>query len=474
MSETRTEHDALGELEIPSAAYYGIHSLRSARAFPFSGQRIHPALIHALADVKCACAQTNAALGYLDAAKLGAMEQACAEIAAGQWLDQFIVDPYQGGAGTSTNMNANEVVANRAIELLGGRPGDHSLVHPFHDVNMHQSTNDVYPTALAVAALRLLKDLEDRVSALQAAFQEKEGEFRGVVKAGRTEMMDAVPMTLGMSFGAYAEAFSRDRWRIFKCRERIKRVNLGGTVLGTGVGAPREYILKAASVLRRNTGLPVSRAENMVDATQNMDRFVEVFGMLKAYAVNLFKVCSDLRLMASGPAAGLGEISLPAVQTGSSIMAGKINPVVPEAVSQVALRVMGNDHVFSISAACGQLDLNHLMPLLAHTLLESLGLLGQATEALTGHCRGIAANSASCRSMADNCRGLATLLVPHLGYKAVEGLLREAEASGIGLREHLVSSGRVSEEQVEAMLSPANLCRIGFVPGENPLEGDGE
>jgi len=469
MSDTRIENDALGALEIPAAAYYGIHSLRSARAFPFSGQCIHPEFIRALADVKCACAQTNAELGCLEAARAQALEQACREVADGRLHDQFIVDPYQGGAGTSTNMNANEVLANRAVELLGGSLGDYGVVHPFHDVNMHQSTNDVFPTALAVAALRLLKGLEDHIAGLQSAFQEQEGAFRGVVKAGRTELMDAVPMTLGMTFGAYAEAFSRDRWRIFKCRERIKRVNLGGTVLGTGVGAPREYILKVVGMLRRNTGLPVSRAENMVDATQNMDRFVEVFGMLKTYAVNLFKVCSDLRLMASGPSTGLGEITLPAVQTGSSIMAGKINPVVPEAVSQVALRVMGNDHVFAVSAACGQLDLNHLMPLLTHTLLESLDLLASATEALTELCRGITANGDSCRAMADNCRGLATLLVPYWGYKTVERLLHEAAEAGIGLREHLAASGLATQEQVDAMLSPANLCRVGYVLEENPF-----
>jgi aspartate ammonia-lyase len=473
MAEFRLEHDALGSLEVPENALYGIHSLRSARAFNFSDQKLFPEFISAISDVKLACAATNFKLGYLAPEKFKVIEQSCKEISGGRWHDQFIVDPYQGGAGTSTNMNANEVIANRSIQLSGGRAGDYNLIHPLHDVNMHQSTNDVFPTALTVASLRLLKTLEDSVAGLQEVFQKKEAELRDVIKSGRTELMDAVPMTMGMSFSTFAEAFSRDRWRIFKSRERIKRINLGGTVLGTGVGAPRDYILQAASILKNITGLPVSRAENMIDATQNMDRYVEVFGMLKTYAVNLYKISSDLRLMGSGPATGLGELNLPPVQAGSSIMAGKINPVMPEAVSQVALRIMGNDHIFSFSAASGQLDLNHLMPLLAQTLLESLRLLNRATTSFSSYCSGITADKDHCRAEAEKSRGLATLLVPYLGYANVEQLLHEAVEEGITFKQLLIRKKIADSSTLNKMLEPSSLCRMGFVNGDYTFKKSG-
>ncbi|MCJ2164377.1 MULTISPECIES: aspartate ammonia-lyase [unclassified Pseudodesulfovibrio] len=462
----RLEHDGLGELAVPVDAYYGIHTLRAVRNFPFSGYRLHPAFIRAFAQVKLACAKTNMLLGYLPEEYGWAICDACTEIASGKLHDQIVVDPFQGGAGTSTNMNLNEVIASRAAELLGARRGDTSRVHPILHVNMHQSTNDVYPTALRVAVLFLLTDLETSVASLQEAFQGKEAEFRDVVKAGRTELTDAVPMTMGMSFGAFADAVARDRWRLFKCRERLKKVNLGGTAIGTGLGAPRDYVLSVAGSLAAITGLPLSRAENLVDATQNMDTFVEVSGMLKACAATLMKIASDLRLLSSGPKTGLGELTLPPLQTGSSIMAGKINPVMPEAVTQAALRIMANDQTISLAAAMGQLELNHLLPLLAHSLLESLTLLVNSCRGLAKCTDGIQADREQCRAHVERSGALATVLVPLLGYDRVERLMADAQASGRTVRDEAVLCGVASVEALDRLLSPKRLCKLGYTPEE--------
>lgn len=463
----RREHDALGELDVPAGAYYGIHTMRAVKNFPFSGYRLTTPFITAFAQVKQACAITNADLGHLEQELADAVIAASKELATGALSKHMVVDAFQGGAGTSTNMNVNEVLANRAEELLGGNRGEYSRVHPIHHVNMHQSTNDVYPTALKVAVLRLLVDLESEVTKLQETLQAKENEFRDVVKVGRTELTDAVPMTLGMTFGAFADAVARDRWRIFKCRERIKKVNLGGTAIGTGLGAPREYVLKVTETLRHICGLPISRAENLVDATQNMDSFAEVSGMLKAYAANLLKISSDLRLLSSGPATGLGEISLPPLQAGSSIMAGKINPVIPEAVTQVAIKVMGNDQTITLATGMGQLELNHLLPLLAHSLLESLTLLINATKGLSQDCiPGIAANRERCLSHVEQSRALATILVPMLGYAKVDTLIADAQISGRTIRDEIIHQGVASREVIDTLLSPKRLCKLGFTPDE--------
>ncbi|MBG0789754.1 MAG: aspartate ammonia-lyase [Desulfovibrionaceae bacterium] len=463
----RIERDGIGELLLPADAYFGIHTLRAVRNFPFSGYRLHPAFIRAFAQVKQACARTNALLGYLPGERGRAVIDACAEIADGALHDQIVVDAFQGGAGTSTNMNFNEVIAARAAELLGGHRGDRDLVDPLRHVNMHQSTNDVYPTALRVAVTVLLAGLEEAASGLQAALQEKEAAFRNVVKVARTQLTDAVPTTLGMAFGAFAEAVSRDRWRIFKCRERIKRVNLGGTAIGTGLGAPRDYVLAVAGNLAAVTGLPVSRAENMVDATQNADVFAEVSGLLKACAANLLKIASDLRLLSSGPRAGLGEIRLPPLQAGSSIMAGKINPVMPEAVTQAALRVMANDQTVGLAAGLGQLELNHLLPLVAHALPESLTLLTAACRGLARDCvQGIEARPERCREHVNHSSALATVLVPALGYEGVERIVRDARENGRTVPDQIAAAGVASAETVKRLLSPRQLCKLGFTPGE--------
>lgn len=347
----RKELDWLGTKEIPDDAYYGIQTARAKDNFPLSGLKVHRELIRALAMVKKAAAETNRELGLLEQEKASAIIQAAEEIISGQWQEQFIVDALQGGAGTSTNMNMNEVLANRALEILGRAKGDYEYIHPLNDVNMSQSTNDVYPTALKIAAVNLLMPLNYGLAALQEALQLKEEEFAGVVKMGRTQLQDAVPITLGQEFSAYAQAISRDRWRIYKVEERLRQVNLGGTAIGTGLNAERKYIFMVNEKLRALTGLGIARAENMIDVTQNMDCFVEVSGLLKAAAVNLCKIANDLRLLSSGPKTGLGEINLPQLQSGSSIMPGKVNPVIPEAVNMAAYQVMSNDLAITLASS---------------------------------------------------------------------------------------------------------------------------
>ncbi len=463
----RIESDSLGEMEIPADAYYGIHTRRAMFNFPLSGFRMHKRFISAFAQVKEACAVVNMKLGYLDSRIGRAVLTACRDVSSGDFDKYIVVDPYQGGAGTSSNMNFNEVIANRAIEILGGDLGDYGLVHPVDHVNMHQSTNDVFPTALKVASLSLLVELEKNVSLLQEELQRKEGEFSHVVKVGRTQLMDAVPMTMGMTFGAFSDAVARDRWRIFKSRERIKKVNLGGTAIGTGIGAPRDYILQVAAELKNICGLPVSRAENLIDATQNVDSFVEVSGMLKSYATNLLKISNDIRLLSSGPAAGVGEIKIPARQCGSSIMAGKVNPVIPESIGQIALQVMGNDQTITLAAAMGQLELNQYMPLVGFNVLNSLSLLVNATKTFTENCvQGISVDEEQCRKHVESSYTLATVLVPLIGYGAVEKVLSSCRISGRSLRDEIVFQGIADQDEVDELLSPQRLCKQGFTPDE--------
>ncbi|MCK9239809.1 aspartate ammonia-lyase [Desulfocurvus sp.] len=463
----RVESDALGEREIPQGVYWGVHTLRALENFPLSGLRWPGEFIVALAQVKRACAETNAVRGDLPEPQAGALIAACREMEAGALHEHVVVDPLQGGAGTSTNMNLNEVLANRASEMLGAPLGSYAPVHPLAHVNMHQSTNDVFPTALKVAGLRLLLELEAALARLQESMQEKERAFADVLKVGRTQLRDAVPMTLGMEFGAYAEAVARDRWRIFKCRERIKQVNLGGTAVGTGLGAPRDYVLRVVGHLGRVTGLPVSRAENLVDATQNMDCFVEAMGMLSALAANLLKIANDIRLLSSGPDCGLGEVDLPPLQAGSSIMAGKINPVLPEAVAQVALKVMASGQTVTLCAGLGQLDLNHLMPLLAHEFLDSVRLLRNAVRVFEEKClRGLQARPRRCRELVDSSAALATVLVPALGYELVEAVLRRAEASGTSVAQTVQDMGLADAGTIEELLSPRRMRKLGFSLGE--------
>lgn len=456
MIKKRTEHDFLGSLEIPADVYWGIHTQRAVNNFPVSGIKINVNLIKSMALIKKACCLANAATGYLSKEKTHAIENACNEIIAGKLTGQFPVDALQGGAGTSTNMNMNEVIANRAIELLGSVKGNYSVIHPLEDVNLHQSTNDVYPTAIKAAAIFRLRDLAQAISALQGVFQEKEKEFAAIVKLGRTEWQEAVPITLGAEFSAFAEAFSRDRWRTFKCEERLRVVNLGGTAVGTGLTAPRDYIFTVIEKLRDVTGLGLSRGENVMGETANADAFVEVSGILKAHAVNLIKISNDLRLMNF-----LGEIKLPQLQAGSSIMPGKVNPVLCEAAIQVGMKVIANDAIITDAAARGTLQINEFLPLLAHALLESLDLLININGLLTGHVRGIQANKEKCAEHFDASPMIITALLPVIGYeKAAQLIFDFSSCGGKDMRRFLEE--KMGKEMIDKMLSPYQLTALGY------------
>lgn len=453
----------LGAMEVPADAYYGIHTLRAHENFNLSGIRLHPELIRALADVKKACALANLRTGHLGRHIADAIAESCDEIASGRLHDQFITDVFQGGAGTSANMNANEVIANRAIEILGGKKGDYSIVHPLDHVNLAQSTNDVFPTAVKLAAIRLLIPASKATSELQRALQEKENEFAAVLKTGRTEMQDAVPITLGQEFAAWAQAVQRDWWRLYKVEERLRQVNLGGTAIGTGLNADQKYVYIVVDILREITNVPLARAENMIDVTQNADVFVEVSGLIKAAAVNFAKIASDLRILSSGPKTGIGEIKLPPLQAGSSIMPGKVNPVVTEAVSQAAFQIMANDQAITLAAMSGQLELNAFLPMLSHNLFQSLQLLQNSALLLANKCvRGIEANSERCRALVEGSFAMLTALSPHVGYEAASELAVEADKTGKTIREIALEKNIFTKEQLDTILSTVEMTKPGI------------
>ena len=464
MVHTRIETDFLGEKQIPAEALWGIHTARAVENFPLSGRMVHPELIKAFGEVKLACAQTNIQLGFWkdNRTKYSAIEKACSEMSLGLLNEHILADALQGGAGTSTNMNINEVIANRALQIMGKTPGDYEIISPLEDINLHQSTNDTYPTAVKIAAIRLLRKLEQSVLALQEAFQQKEKEFAHIVKIGRTQLQDAVLTTLGREMSAYAEAFNRDRWRIYKCEERLRVVNLGGTAIGTGLGAPKQFIFKVVDRLRENTNIGLARAENLIDATQNTDVFVEVSGILKAHACNLFKISNDLRLLSSGPDAGFGEITLPARQAGSSIMPGKINPVICEAVAQIAIRVMGNDQIISQACSAGNLELNQFMPLIADALLENLTLLNNASVIFREQCiSGITSNEQVCKKNIENSTATITALIPKIGYEKASEIAKIAQKEFISIKEAAVKSKFISEKEFDELITPESVCRLG-------------
>jgi aspartate ammonia-lyase len=468
----RIERDLLGEVAVPRDSLFGVHTVRALENFGLSGQAIRGELVEAYGAVKLACALTNRALGAWadDPAKADAIELACREMSAGKLNDSIVVDRLQGGAGTSTNMNVNEVLANRSLELLGEARGAYDRVSPLDDVNLHQSTNDTYPTALRLAAIRLLHRLEEQVVTLQESFQVHERGFAHVVKVGRTQMQDAVLTTLGREMGAYAEALSRDRWRIYKCEERLRVVNLGGTAIGTGFAAPRQYIFRVVDTLRELTSIGFARAENLTEATQNADVFVEVSGILKALASTLVKICSDLRLLSSGPEAGIGEIRLPRRQAGSSIMPGKVNPVIPEAVTQAALTTMGHDATIGYAAAFGSLELNAFLPLVADALIGSLLLLARSCAILRRYCvEGIEADEARCRQHVEASSAIATALVPAIGYEAASDIVRRARETDATIRETALATGLLTETEFDGLLTAEAVCRLGML--ESPGRG---
>ena len=461
---TRTESDLLGKKEIPSEALYGIHTARAMDNFHLSGKTVHPELIKAYGWVKLTCLQINRELGYFpDHEKADAIERACQELADGKLSQHFMIDALQGGAGTSTNMCANEVIANRALEILGKAKGDYQYISPLDEINLHQSTNDTYPTALKLACIVLLHQLEQEVLQVQEAFQQKEKEFEHIVKIGRTQLQDAVLTTLGREMAAYAEAFNRDRWRIYKCEERLRVINLGGTAIGSGLAAPRQFIFRVSDRLRELTGIGLARAENLVENTQNADVFVEVSGILKACASNLIKVSNDLRFTSSGPTAGIGEINLPPMQAGSSIMPGKVNPVIPEAVIQSAMQVSALDQTLFMAASSGNLELNAFMPLIADSILSSLQLLKNAAQILTEKCiHGLTANEEKCREQVLNSTAIITALIPMLGYEKCSCLLEEAKQSDSTIRELSIRQKLLSESQFEELILPEAVNKLGF------------
>lgn len=462
----RIERDTHGEMALEDQCYYGLQTARARENFPILRQPVHGDLIRSLVQVKKAAALTNLQHAFIPPDIGKAIVTACDEILAGALMDQFVVDALQGGAGTSANMNVNEVLANRALEHLGAAKGDYARIHPLDHINLFQSTNDVFPTALRIAAIGLLKSVSEQFARLQTALQDKEQAFASILKVGRTQLQDAVPVTLGQEFGAWAQAIARDRWRLYKVEERLRQVNIGGTAVGTGINAPRKYLFTMIEKLREVTGLGLARAEYLMDPTQNNDVFVEVSSLLKTSAVSLAKIANDLRLLASGPRAGLGEIHLPALQSGSSIMPGKVNPVLPEAVNQVAYQVMANDLAITLAAQAGQLELNAFLPLIAHNLLQMLDLLDHVVPLFVDKCiTGITADEKRCRELLERSTVLVTALTGALGYDQAAEIAAESLASGDTVRTLLVRHGLLTPEQLDTILVPETMTSPG-IPGQ--------
>jgi aspartate ammonia-lyase len=464
-AEYRNESDTLGTQEIPADALWGIHTKRAMENFPFDGRPVRSEMIRAYGTVKLACLTTCDELGVWkdNKPKVEAMICACREMTE-SLLDECIhIDLMQGGAGTSLNMNVNEVLANRSLQLMGKHCGDYDTISPNNDINRYQSTNDTFPTALKLASIRGIQTLETNLISLQEALQHKEKQFAHIVKVGRTQFQDAALTTLGREMGAYAEAINRDRWRVYKCIERLRVVNLGGTAIGTGVAADRQYIFRVVDTLRELTGIGFARAENLVECTQNADVYVEVSGILKANAVSLVKICNDLRFLSSGPDAGIGEIRLPVRQTGSSIMPGKVNPVILESVIQAGMQVMGNDTVIAQACAAGNLELNPFLPLVTANLLDSIDLLTTACIVLRRHCiEGIEANEENCRQHVENSTAAATALIAELGYDKCVGITAQAKKENKTIRQIVLEQKFLSNKQFDDLISPEAVCRLGF------------
>jgi len=461
-SNFRSEHDLLGNRDVPADAYYGVHTLRARENFAISGVTIaaYPGLIRALAQIKKAAALANQQLGLLDEKIADAIAAACDEIIAGKLHAEFVVDVIQGGAGTSTNMNANEVIANRALEILGHNRGDYQYLHPNEHVNMSQSTNDVYPTSLKLATYIGIFSLVDAMAHLRRAFERKAEEFADVLKMGRTQLQDAVPMTLGQEFQTYAVMLGEDEERLKEAALLIREINLGATAIGTGINADPEYAPLVCRKLAEISGIPVITAPNLIEATQDCGAFVQLSGVLKRVAVKLSKTCNDLRLLSSGPRAGLGEINLPARQAGSSIMPGKVNPVIPEVVNQIAFEVIGNDMTVTFAAEAGQLQLNAFEPIIAHSMFKSVMHLRNGCLTLADNCvDGITANRELMLASVRNSIGIVTALNPYIGYANATEVAAEAHESGRGVAEIVLERGLMSKEKLDEVLRPEVLTR---------------
>jgi aspartate ammonia-lyase len=458
----RLEHDLLGEREVPDEYYYGIQTLRAVENFNITGIPIshYPRLVHSLAYIKKAAALTNLELGLLSPQIAQAITQACDDILRGDLLSEFVVDVIQGGAGTSTNMNANEVIANRALEHLGLPKGRYDVLHPLNHVNLSQSTNDVYPTALRLTLSMKLDGLVAEMKALQKALADKGAEFMDVIKMGRTQLQDAVPMMMGQEFEAWSVMVGEDISRVGETQTLIREINLGATAIGTGLNAPPKYAELVTLKLRELSGVPVVQSQNLVEATQDAGAYVQLSGVLKRVAVKLSKISNDLRLLSSGPRAGLGEINLPPMAPGSSIMPGKVNPIIPEVVNQVAFEVIGNDLTVTMAAEAGQLELNAMEPVIAYNLFTSLDMLGRACRTLVERCiLGITANREHCRQMVENSIGLVTALNPILGYEKASQIAEEALRTGKSVVEVVLEKGYLSRDQLEQVLAPIRMIR---------------
>lgn len=461
--EFRVEKDSIGTKDVPENVYYGVQSLRAAENFHITGLNMHPEIINSLAYIKKAAAITNCEAGLLDKRRTQAIVQACDEILEGKFREDFIVDPIQGGAGTSLNMNANEVIANRAIEILGGKKGDYSVVNPNDHVNCGQSTNDVIPTAGKMTSLRLLKKLKKQLLRLHSALEQKADEFDSVIKMGRTQLQDAVPIRLGQEFKAYSVAILRDLNRMDKAMDEMRTLNMGGTAVGTGLNADESYLRRIVPNLSEISGMDLVQAYDLIDATQNLDSFVAVSGAVKACAVTLSKIANDLRLMSSGPRAGFGEINLPAKQNGSSIMPGKVNPVIPEVVNQVAFNAIGNDMTITMAAEAGQLELNAFEPIIFYCLFQSIDTIAYAVNTFVDNCViGITANETRCRYFVENSVGIITAICPYVGYQKAAEIAKEAIKTGESVRKLIIEKGLLTKEQMDEIMDPVQMTEPGI------------
>jgi aspartate ammonia-lyase len=463
----RLEHDLLGERFVPAERYFGIQTLRAVENYDITGIPIshYPFLIKALAQIKKAAALTNQQLGLLEVELCQAIIRACDRVIAGEFDQEFVVDVIQGGAGTSTNMNANEVIANVALEIMGFPKGRYDILHPVEHVNLSQSTNDVYPTALRLTLSWELDGLQEALKHLRRSLATKGAEFADVIKMGRTQLQDAVPMTLGQEFEAWSVTIGEDIHRVWEAQALIREINMGATAIGTGLNAPPDYGHLVTDKLRQLTKIPVVESQNLVEATQDTGAYVQLSGVLKRVAVKISKICNDLRLLSSGPRAGLGEINLPAVAPGSSIMPGKVNPVIPEVVNQVAFEVIGNDVTVTMAAQAGQLELNVMEPVIAFNLLRSIDMLRRACHTLAEKCvDGITANRERCRALVENSIGLVTALNPILGYEKSTEIAHEALLSGRSVYAVVLEKGYLSKVELEEILKPENMTRPRALP----------
>jgi fumarate hydratase class II/aspartate ammonia-lyase len=471
IKQYRIEKDSLGEVKVPIKAYYGAQTIRALENFPISSIRPHPIFTRSIVYIKKAAAKVNNELGCLDNEKSEAIINAADRIIEGEFKDQFVVDVYQAGAGTSFNMNVNEVIANVAIESLGGEKGDYSVIHPNDHVNFGQSTNDVFPTAMRISALYLLKELFPVVDALVESFNKKANEFDKTIKSGRTHLQDAAPITLGQEFSGYADAVSKSAKKIEKASDALKELGIGGTAVGTGLNTHPDYKEKIIKELRKITNLDIGSAANYFEAMQSNAPITEVSGALKVLVIELIRIANDLRLLSSGPKTGLAEITLPAVQPGSSIMPGKVNPVMAEMLNMVCFSIIGNDLTITMASQAGQLELNVMMPVMQYKLLDSISILINALKAFTDKCiKGITANEDRCYQYATNSMSIVTALNPYIGYSKAADIAKESLLTGKSIKEVILGKKLIPEEKLNEILSPMSMTKPGFIKTDNDTD----